>query len=65
MGIAVSAKAAVPAATGLLPSDVVPLKNATVPAAFKPVTVAVSVLAAGATAVTAVGTMARTVVVVT
>ena len=54
-----------PAATVLVPSTVVPLRNCTVPAAPAPLTVAVSVLAAGATAVTAVGDMARTVVVVT
>ena len=52
-----------PAATGLVPSDVAPLKNSTVPAALAPVTVAVSVALAGATA--EVGDTARAVVVVT
>ena len=48
-----SERVAEPAATVLVPSEVAPLKNCTVPAAPAPVTVAVSVRAAGATAVAA------------
>ena len=54
---------ATPPATGLVPSDVAPLKNSTVPAAPAPVTVAVRFAVAGATP--AVGDTARAVVVVT
>ena len=53
-----------PAATGLVPSEVVPLKNSTVPAAPVPVTVAFSVGLAGATTGEA-GVTPRAVVVVT
>ena len=62
--IPVSALVATPAATGLAPSEVVPLKNSTVPAAPVPVTVAVNVGLAGATAGDA-GVTAKAVVVVT
>jgi hypothetical protein len=54
---------AIPEATGLVPSDVAPLKNSTMPAAPPPVTEAVSVALAGATAVA--GDTGRAVVVVT
>ena len=63
--MAVSDRDADPAATVLLPSEVAPLKNCTVPAAPAPVTVAVRVRAAGATAVAVEGDIARAVVVVT
>ena len=56
---------AVPEARVEEPSEVAPLKNCTVPAAPAPVTVAVSVREAGATAVAVAGDIASEVVVVT